>query len=127
MKTIVVLALILISSAASASKDEEITDPRAIQAFLSDPQTHVYDMRDPVGWKSYRKLIQIGTRQSDGRCRYPLSVSTTGSYISFATEIAVNPARCQSLILEGNPGGGPRKLVQTSTQARPSAQDWTRR
>ncbi len=106
MKTLVVIALIAFGSGALAASSNEVTDPRAIKTFLADPQTHAYNMHDPKGWVTYRKLILIGTKLPNGSCRYPAAVSTTGSYASFATEIAVNQARCQSLILEGNPGTG---------------------
>ena len=108
------MAFAVVSAMPYVSKGAEVTDPKAIQAFLADPQTHAYNVQDPKGWKSYRKLIQIGTRLPDGSCRYPLAVSTPGTYVSFATEIAVNHARCQSLILEGNPGGGPTKPAQNA-------------
>jgi len=104
MKTLVVIALIAFGNAAVAGSSNEVTDLRAIKTFLADPQTHAYNMQDPKGWVSHRKLILIGTKLPNGSCRYPAAVSTTGSYASFATEIAVNQARCQSLVLEGNPG-----------------------
>jgi len=115
MKILAVIALIAFGNAAFAASPNEVTDPRAIKAFLADPQTHAYNMHDPKGWLSYRKLILNGTKLPNGSCRYPAAVSTSGSYASFATEIAVNHARCQSLILEGNPGSSTQKVQLAMT------------
>lgn len=125
MKTFISMVLAALPAVVLASNNLEVTDPSVIQAFLSDPQTHAYDIKDPTWWKSYRKILQIGVKQSDGSCRYPVAVSTPGTYVSFATEIAVNNVLCESLVLEGDAGGGPTGLsraAQTADFAAP-AQD----
>lgn len=115
MQIVLLAAAVVIVNAAYVSKSSEVTDADVIRAFLADPDTHAYNVRDPTAWGSFRKVLQLGSKQADGSCKYPLAISTPGNYVSFATEIAVNKVRCQSLIIEGNPGGAVQELVQIPT------------
>ncbi len=121
MNLLIALATVVLAGAPLASKNAEITDPKVIQAFLADPQTHAYNIQDPKGWKSFRKVLQLGTKLPNGSCRYPLAITTPGTYVSFATEIAVNNLRCQSLVLEGNPGARTAKPALSANASKSAA------
>ncbi|WP_246796149.1 hypothetical protein [Burkholderia perseverans] len=104
MKALLLFLGFAVCVSAYAEKDPEITDDSQIRTFLASPGVQNFNYPDPVGWKSYRKYIQLGKKMPDGSCQYNFESVVPSNQPFVKKEIAVDRANCKSLMLEGVPG-----------------------
>jgi len=112
------LCACVVFSAAASPSDQQITDPAEIEAFLKSPGTKSLNVPDPRGWKTYRKYIQVGTKNAQGGCEYSSRMQTSRPLRQVSVEIAVDRTSCKSLILEGEPDDMTWNAVQNFFGAR---------